>query len=88
MVYRKSIRIFIVEICCTLCFKNSSKTKFGVISREDTDKTSYCILQTSGFNSQPVKQCLSNLVLNIEWKEAKSLRALGLQLLPKFLSSL
>jgi len=60
MVYGKSIRIFIVEICCTLCFKHSSKTKLG----EDTDKTSYRILQTSGFNLQPVKQCSRNLVLN------------------------
>jgi len=35
-------------------FKHSSKPKLGPINWEDTDKTSYCIQQTSGFNSQPV----------------------------------
>jgi len=66
MVYEKSIRIFIVEICCALCFKNSSKTKLGLINFENTERNSDCFLQIGGFNSQRFKQCLRNLVLNIE----------------------
>jgi hypothetical protein len=49
MAYGKLIRIVIFQIYGTLCFKHSSKKKLGLINCKDTDKTSYCILQTSGF---------------------------------------